>query len=161
MSDTSAHDQPQGGLLDLLPENAIKVHATATDWRDAITQVGELLTQSGTTTPDYTTRMIQAIEELGPYIVIAPGVAIAHSRPGPDVLKTGLSWLQLDEPVAFGHKRNDPVGLIVGLASHDHDAHIQALQQMAGVLIDPELKQAAADAATPAELRAVIQRLGN
>ena len=40
-------------------------------------------------TPDgYADAMIRVIEEFGPYVVIAPGLALAHARPGDDVLRT-------------------------------------------------------------------------
>ena len=39
--------------------------------------------------------MIRMIEEHGPYVVIAPGLALAHARPGPEVLADGLSVVTL------------------------------------------------------------------
>ena len=53
--------------------------------------------------------MINAVEELGPYIVIIPHIAIAHARPSDNVLKNGISLITLKEPVEFGNKDNDPV----------------------------------------------------
>ena len=66
--------------------------------------------------------MIETVEKMGPYIVIAPGLALAHSRPSEAVLKTGLSWVRLSTPVKFGNKANDPVSLVIGLAGHDENA---------------------------------------
>jgi hypothetical protein len=40
--------------------------------------------------------MIRMIEEHGPYVVIAPGLALAHARPGPDVLADGLAVVTLE-----------------------------------------------------------------
>ena len=44
------------------------------------------------------------VDEHGPYIVIAPGLALAHARPGPEVLADGLAVVTLAEPVPFGHR---------------------------------------------------------
>ena len=106
----------------------------AEDWRSAIGKAGELLTATGATTDDYTGQMIAAVEQYGPYIVIAPGFALAHAQASESVVRTGLSWVQLASPVEFGHKSNDPVRLVVGLASHSHEAHRNALQQLGALL---------------------------
>jgi PTS system ascorbate-specific IIA component len=147
------------GYVDLvgeLPETAIKASAHADDWRAAIRLAGEGLVASGATTAAYTDEMIAAVEEFGPYIVIAPGIALAHSRPSPAVLRTGLSWVGLDEPVAFGHEVNDPVSLIVGLAALDHDGHLEVMAALAGVLADEPRLAALRAAATPAEVRDLL-----
>lgn len=124
-------------LSQLLPEGAIATGVEAADWRAAIRAAGELLTATGATTDDYIGEMHAAVEEYGPYIVIAPGLALAHSRPSPAVLRTGLSWAGLKNPVSFGHSTNDPVRLVIGLAAVDHDGHSSALSRLARLLSDP------------------------
>ena len=64
-----------------LPMSAIVVAAEAEDWRAAVTLAGEALVRSGSALPEYSTEMIRMIEEHGPYVVIAPGLALAHARP--------------------------------------------------------------------------------
>jgi PTS system ascorbate-specific IIA component len=82
--------------------------------------------------------MIQAFEELGPYMVIAPGIALAHARPSNAVLETGLSLVTLTEPVEFGSQSNDPVSLVIGLAAKDHDSHIDLLAALSELLADDQ-----------------------
>lgn len=125
-------------LVDALPEQAIVIKAEAGDWRDAVTLAGNALVAGGATTDAYTDAMLAAIDELGPYIVIAPGLALAHARPSEAVLNTGLSWVSLAEPVEFGHATNDPVTLVIGLAAPDHDGHLEIMSALAGILADPE-----------------------
>jgi PTS system ascorbate-specific IIA component len=132
-----------------LPDSAVALGVTVGDWRDALRLAGERLTASGATTPEYTGEMIATVEKLGPYIVIAPGIALAHSRPSPAVLRTGLSWVRLATPVEFGNAQNDPVGLVIGLAAVDHEAHLGVLSQVASALMEPG-SRAALDAATDA-----------
>ncbi|MFC5931284.1 PTS sugar transporter subunit IIA [Cryobacterium melibiosiphilum] len=135
---------------------SIRTHAVAADWRAAITLAGDALAAGGVTTDVYTAEMIAAVEKLGPYIVIAPGLAIAHSRPSPAVLRAGLSWVTLETPVSFGHKKNDPVSLIVGLAAPDHDGHLEMMQALAGVLMNTEQLAALKNADSPAEVLALM-----
>lgn len=51
----------------------------AVDWRDAIRKSCIPLKKTGCATADYEERIIQCVEEFGPYIVIVPGLAIPHS----------------------------------------------------------------------------------
>ncbi|SJM70474.1 PTS sugar transporter subunit IIA [Gulosibacter sp. 10] len=141
---------------DVLPESAIAFKAGAADWRDAVRASGDLLVASGATTDEYTDAMIAAVEELGPYMVIAPGFALAHARPSEAVRRTGLSWVTLAEPVEFGSASNDPVDLVVGLASRDHDAHIQVMSKLAGVLANADTLARLRASTDPAEIRAAL-----
>ncbi|MEH6781443.1 MAG: PTS sugar transporter subunit IIA [Rhodoglobus sp.] len=142
-------------LADELSDDAIVLHAEAHDWREAVRLAGAALTATGSTTDEYTNEMIRAVEELGPYIVIAPSIALAHSRPSPAVLRTGISWVTLSSPVEFGHPNNDPVRLVVGLAAVDHDSHLATMSNLAGVLSgDIERFLEATD---PEQLRALIR----
>lgn len=120
-----------------LPDEAILLGAHADDWRGAVRLAGDALVAAGITTPVYSDEMVAAVETLGPYIVIAPGFALAHARPSAAVLRTGISWVQLDEPVVFGHAKNDPVDLVAGLAAVDHDAHLGIMSTLARALADP------------------------
>jgi PTS system ascorbate-specific IIA component len=106
---------------------------------------------------DYTQSMIDSVHEKGPYIVIAPGFAFAHARPSDAVLRTGMSWLRLAEPVEFGHPKNDPVTLVVALAARDADAHQAAMAELASVIADPERKAALDAAGTPAEVLRLLR----
>lgn len=124
-------------LSELLSPSTILLDADAADWREAIRLSGELLVSTGATDPAYTEAMIRTVEEHGPYIVIAPGFALAHSRPDESVHRTGMSFVRLAEPIAFGNAANDPVTLVMALAAEDSSAHREALAALAGVLADP------------------------
>lgn len=143
-------------LVESLPEVAIALDVPAADWREAITIAGERLVAGGSTTDEYTREMIAAVEELGPYIVIAPGLALAHSRPSPAVLTGGLSWVRLAEPVEFGHATNDPVTLVIGLAAKDQDGHIGVMSALAGVLADPDRMRQLSEAPTAQHVRELL-----
>ena len=100
--------------------------------------------------------MIATVEQLGPYIVIAPGIALAHSRPSPAVRRAGISLVTLAEPVEFGHRQNDPVSLVVGLAAPDDEGHVTALATLAEFLSDEGRRDALMSAPDPGALRQMI-----
>jgi len=112
------------------------IAARAADWRAAVTLAGDALARSGASKPGYSAEMIRMIEEHGPYVVIAPGLALAHARPGPEVLADGLSIVTLAEPVSFGHPYNDPVSVILGLAVTSSAEHLHAVAAVANVFND-------------------------
>ncbi|WP_423921500.1 PTS sugar transporter subunit IIA [Frigoribacterium sp. 2-23] len=146
-------------LAEELHRESITTGAHASDWREAIRLAGAGLVASGATTDAYTDEMIAAVDELGPYIVIAPGLALAHSRPSPAVTATGLSWVSLASPVEFGHKTNDPVDLVIGLAALDHEGHIEVMSALAGVLADDEGLARLRAAAGPDDVLATLHEL--
>ena len=139
-----------------LPESAIVIGAHAADWRAAVTLAGEALATSGAAKPGYSREMIRMIEEHGPYVVIAPGLALAHARPGPAVLADGLAIVTLAEPVNFGHPHNDPVSVVLGLAIKSADAHLKAVANLANVFNDSNAIQALAAATSVAEVQAIM-----
>lgn len=145
-------------LSDLLPPEAIRLGVEAGDWRTAVRASGDALMATGATTEAYSDEMIATVEQLGPYIVIAPGIALAHSRPSPAVVRAGLSVITLAEPVRFGHRNNDPVRLVVGLAAPDDESHVEALATLAGLLADEPSRQALLDASDSADVRAIVAR---
>ncbi|MDO7881086.1 PTS sugar transporter subunit IIA [Salinibacterium soli] len=139
-----------------LPESAIVIGATADDWRSAVTLAAEALAASGAAKPEYAREMIRMIEEHGPYVVIAPGLALAHARPGPTVLQDGLSIVTLREPVRFGHPYNDPVSVILGLAIATPDAHLAAVAAVANVFNDSSAIADLAAATTVDEVQRIM-----
>lgn len=121
-----------------LPDTAVAIRAAASDWRAAVRLAGDALTRSGATTPAYSGEMIRMIDEHGPYVVIAPGLALAHARPGPEVLADGLSVVTLADPVVFGHPYNDPVTVVLGLAIAAGDEQLAAVAALANVFNDSD-----------------------
>jgi PTS system ascorbate-specific IIA component len=137
-----------------LPDAAVALRADAADWRGAVREAGRALARAGATKAEYAERMIGVIDEFGAYVVIAPGLALAHARPGRDVLREGLAVVTLAEPVAFGHPHNDPVRVVLGLAVTDAEEHVASVAALANVFNDPTIvdRVAAADAAEVRQL---------
>lgn len=154
--ETTGHSESSSALSGLLPPEAIRLGVRAPDWRAAVIAAGNALVASGSTAPAYTDEMIETVEKLGPYIVIAPGVALAHSRPSPAVHRAGLSLVTLAEPVRFGHQQNDPVTLVIGLAAPDDHSHVEALATLAGLLASEPHRVALLAARNPAAVRRAV-----
>ncbi len=142
--------------LPALADRAIVLQARAADWRDAVRLAGDALVDSGCTTAEYTEAMIRMVDDHGPYIVIAPGLALAHARPGPEVRTDGLSVVTLVEPVEFGHAHNDPVRVVIGLAGVAADGHLEAVAQLANAFNDAAAIPALAAATSREAVRQIL-----
>ncbi len=140
-----------------LPDSAIVIGAHADDWRAAVTLAGDALAASGAATNSYSHEMIRMIDEHGPYVVIAPGLALAHARPGPEVLADGLSVVTLHEPVSFGHPHNDPVSVVLGLAIGAADRHLAVVAAVANIFNDSTAIADLAAAATVEDVQRIME----
>ncbi|HEY1105823.1 MAG TPA: PTS sugar transporter subunit IIA [Agromyces sp.] len=139
-----------------LPDDAVVIGAHAADWRAAVREAGRALTRSGSTKAEYADRMVAVIEEFGAYVVIAPGLALAHARPGPDVRREGIAVVTLAEPVPFGHPHNDPVRVVVGLAVSNAEEHVASVATLANVFNDTGAVGRLAHAGDADEVRGLL-----
>ena len=92
----------------------IELNVSAADWQDAVEKSGTILVNNGYVTREYVDAMVQTVKTLGPYIVVAPGLAMPHARSTNGVIKSGISIMTLSRPVTFGNESNDPVRLLIG-----------------------------------------------
>jgi ascorbate PTS system EIIA or EIIAB component len=127
-----------GILADAFGEGSILLKGSVEHRSAAIELAGDLLVASGRATKEYVASMLEAVEKFGPYIVIAPGIALAHGKPSADVIETGLSLLVLENAIEFQHSQNDPVQLVFGLAATDHESHIELMSELAQFLSDQD-----------------------
>jgi PTS system ascorbate-specific IIA component len=139
-----------------LPDTAVVLGARVDDWRAAVREAGRALTRSGSTRSEYADRMIAVIEEFGAYVVIAPGLALAHARPGADVKSEGLAVVTLAQPVPFGHPHNDPVRVVVGLAVSNAEDHVAFVARLANAFNDNRVVGRVARSTSASEVRELL-----
>lgn len=143
-------------LKEVLTEDLIDLKVKVDNWEDAIQKGGELLLNKGVIQPEYIKAMIQSAKDLGPYIVIAPHIAMPHASPENGVNNIGISLMTLEQPINFGHKENDPVELVLCLAAVDHSTHLKALQSLVSYLSDEKFLELVKNAKTSKEVLSYI-----
>ncbi|MCS3432495.1 PTS sugar transporter subunit IIA [Klebsiella sp. BIGb0407] len=121
----------------LIDNKSIKLQASASNWHDAVKIGTDMLVSSGAILPDYHDAIINSVKELGPYICIAPNLALPHARPENGVLKTAFALVTLAEPVYFDGE-SEPVDVLITLAGSSSDEHMEGLMQVTQVLDDEE-----------------------
>lgn len=144
-------------LQDAFPKDAVAIDVRCADWREAVRASGELLLRIDAIEERYLDAIVKAVEDLGPYIVLAPGIAIAHARPEDGATAVGFSLARMAEPVEFGAKNNDPVDLVFAFASPDHEQHVSALSALADFIESGDNLDRLRAAETIDELYAVIE----
>jgi PTS system ascorbate-specific IIA component len=118
-------------LLDLLQENMIELNVSVENWEGALQKGAQLLIDDGGVEPCYLEAMIAMVKDLGPYVVIAPGLALGHAGPDKGVRRTCFSLVTLKKPVNFGVPVNDPVSIVFSFAAPNKEEHMQALRDLA------------------------------
>jgi PTS system ascorbate-specific IIA component len=123
-------------LTDLLKKENIKVNAEVNTWKEAGEIAGKLLVKAGSVEPGYVDAMIASVEKYGPYIVIAPGIALFHARPQDGVKEICMSLVTLKKGVGFNAGEKDPVNLAIAFGATDNKAHLKALSELMEILRD-------------------------
>lgn len=130
-------------------------HEGFDDWRDAIRAACAPLEADGMIQPEYASFIIEKVEELGPYIVIAPDICIPHAERGRGVNRTAMCFMKTEKPVRFHEDGEHDARLFVVLAAADDDEHIQNLMELSERLSDEETVAKLLAATSPADLLAI------
>lgn len=130
-------------LQDLLSEDNVSFRYPAETWEDVIRHGGQLMVDAGFADPTYTEAMIDVVRDMGPYIVLAPGLAMPHARPEMGAKQVGAALVTLEKPIDFGSPENDPVSVAIFLCAPNKDEHIQLLTDIATLFEDEEFLDAA------------------
>ncbi|MCO6524133.1 MAG: PTS sugar transporter subunit IIA [Candidatus Schmidhempelia sp.] len=114
-----------------LTAETINIVKAIDNWQTAIDICAIPLLQNGSISSDYLQAIYHLHENIGPYYVLAPGIAMPHARPEDGVNRLGLSLLLVKQGVNFNASNNDPVYIIILLAAPDSESHLEIIQNLA------------------------------
>lgn len=100
------------------PEN-VRVGVDCDDWREAIRIAARPLLARGLVDGHYVDRMISAVEDYGPYMVLTPRTAYVHAGMTDGARENCASVLVLSHDIPFGPSGEKRVRCIVVLGIHD------------------------------------------
>ncbi|MFR3298679.1 MAG: PTS sugar transporter subunit IIA [Fusobacterium sp.] len=133
----------------------IQVVESAENWEKAIETAAQPLIKNGKIKYGYVENIIKNIKELGPYIILLPGVAMPHARPDENVIESSLSLLKINKGVSFSEDTED-VKLMFVLAAKDSNSHIDIIEQLTELLGDDEKIERLMNAETVEEVENLI-----
>ncbi|WP_300390525.1 PTS sugar transporter subunit IIA [Fusobacterium sp.] len=122
-------------LKDMLKEN-IRILDSVDNWQKAIEIAAKPLLEKNKIQLTYIDAMIKNIKKFGEYIIIAPNVAMPHSRPEDGVNENCLALLKLDKGVAFDNGEEVQIFFILG--AKDNNSHINTLTELMEIVDDEE-----------------------
>ncbi|MBP2660241.1 MAG: putative IIA-like nitrogen-regulatory protein PtsN [Firmicutes bacterium] len=125
-------------LSNFFTPDVIHLNVECSDWYEAVKVGTDLLVRKNCVEKRYLDAIVRNHKELGPYMVIAPGIMLAHARPEDGVLKLSLSLVTLKMPIVFGNETNDPVKLLITLAATNQDSHLSTLAELMELLMSEE-----------------------
>lgn len=145
-------------LRELITSDVIRIHSDATDWKDAISKSCEALIENGAIEPSYAEAIYRSHEELGPYYVVGPGMAMPHARPEDGVNRFSLAITVIPNGVNFNSEENDPVKMLVTLAATDSNSHVDAISKLAELFMNEEHVEAICNAQSKEDVLAIIDK---
>ena len=135
-----------------LTEEYVQFFDEIKSWEEATRLSAKPLLDGGKVKQSYIDGMIESINEYGPYIVIAPNIALPHARPETGSLEIGFSVMKLKKPVSFSEDGQSDALLFIALSCVDSTRHIEMLQSIVLILSDQEKHDALFDATTKEEI---------
>ncbi|MBW9400113.1 PTS transporter subunit EIIA [Leclercia sp. EC_58] len=139
-----------------LPAENIQIVDSVSDWKQAIRLSAQPLLAKETITEEYIEAIFNSHQELGPYYVLAPGLAMPHARPEQGAIKNGLSLLHIKQGVSFNAEENDPIYVVIMLCALSGDEHINMITALAEIFSDDERLSALLKASTMETIQTVI-----
>ena len=121
-----------------LTEDLVQFKDGFDSWEQAIIDCAKPLVDGEFINDNYVVAMIESVKEYGPYIVIAPNIAMPHARPEAGSKKVGFSVTVSKKAVSFGTSPEHDARLLVTLSCVSADTHLLMLQALVGVLADEE-----------------------
>lgn len=118
----------------LIRKELIMTHVKCSDWNSAVKKASEPFIKQHYITERYVEKIIENSITYGPYMVVAPGIAMPHAGTEDGVFKTGIGIMTLEKAVKFNHKSNDPVKVVIFLSAIDNSTHIGQLSALLGFL---------------------------
>ncbi|PHM46061.1 BglG family transcriptional regulator [Xenorhabdus mauleonii] len=144
-------------LKTLLTYDVIQWVPQAKDWREAIAIACQPLIDNGAIEPRYVEAINDSHEEIGPYYVIGPGIAIPHARPEQGVNRLALSLTVFHQGVTFGSEGNDPVKLLIVFATTSNDSHIEVIAELARLFDEQKEIDQLMHSASKDEIFSIVQ----
>ena len=126
--------------MDLLKKENVQIVESAADWKDAIRISVQPLEHHGYVEARYKEEIISNVESMGPYIVLAPYIALPHARPEQGVKESQIAVTLLQNEVRFAGEEK-PVKLLIALAASDNNRHLDALMNISELLQNEDTVQ--------------------
>ena len=144
-------------LKELIDKGYYSIHDGFANWEDAVRASVQPLIDAGAVKAAYGDSIVNSVKKFGPYIVIAPDIAIPHAEDKDNVNETTICFMKSNTPVVFDPEdREKDARLFFVLASNDEEKHLSNLERLMEYLSDEEFMARLGEAKTLEEIRALL-----
>lgn len=138
----------------VLNKDNVKLKVNASDWEEAVRIGAGMLVEQGCAKQSYVDGII-VCQRIRPYIVIADGIAMPHTRPEQGAIGIGCSLITLNQPVKFDGDDSE-VKVMICFSAVDSESHMDILKMIVE-FVERGLIDDIAKATTYEELLEVIK----
>lgn len=149
--------QTENLRLNFSKEN-IKVRERVSNWKEAIFVGAGILLEKGFIEETYREKIIQNLEEYGPYMSVAPGVVLAHAGPGDGVMANALSVVTLEKGIDFHDRYSVPVSVIITLALKETRHQLNTVEKLIKLANNRHLVNCIIHASNPIEVYDLVTK---
>ncbi|WP_426350374.1 PTS sugar transporter subunit IIA [Alloiococcus sp. CFN-8] len=122
-------------LEDMLVKDNISIVYEKLTWEEAIITAITPLVLSGCVEERYGRAIIESTKKYGAYYILTKDIALLHSKPEEGVKRRQMGITLVKEGVIFPGK-SEPIKLLIVLAAVDNEGHIDAMKDIADLIID-------------------------
>lgn len=110
-------------------------------WQDAIRVSYQPLLDASIVEDIYVQAVVDCVETYGPYIIIAPNIAMPHSTQGAQgVRETAISFMKVKKPVSFDEQdREKDASLFFSLAAKNSEQHLHNMMELSELLMNEDI----------------------
>lgn len=148
-------------LLKQILDHRLTHYANSFDtWQESVQMSAQSLLDEGYIDSSYVDEIIACVEKYGPYIVIAPDIAMPHSTEGATgVHKTGIAFMKVETPVQFDvEDREKDARLFFVFASENHEQHLANMVSLSEMLMNEEIVEELLLVQNDSDLRRVSEK---
>lgn len=145
----------------MMEEDILILKESPSSLKEVIEASFSLLIKKNKITSEYLKAIYDSHERLGSYYVVAPKVAIPHSRPENGVLEQGVQVTIFKGGADFQNEENGLVYLSVAFASLEAESHMQLISEIASLLEKVKVVEEIITKETSLEIWQVISQQKN
>ncbi|MDK2819641.1 MAG: PTS sugar transporter subunit IIA [Mycoplasmataceae bacterium] len=116
----------------------IQISEEVLSWEKAIEKGTQLLVNNNLCTTELSQEIIKSVHEFGPYFVLLPKLALAHTKPGEYIKENGMSLVVFKNEVKFSKFEKHNVNLLFTLSAKDETSHMDLLVKFATLFQEDE-----------------------
>jgi len=148
-------------LREMVEKNRVCFHDGFNSWEEAIQAACQPLLDDNSIEQAYIDSIIECVNQFGPYIVLAPNIAMPHSQYGAEgVNDTAITFMRLRQPVSLEEGNPDKnARLFFTICAVDNHLHLKNMERLAELLMtEPSIIEELMAAESPEDLLAIDDR---